>query len=60
MINLEKIEIAFLEDRSDTILYQIHSESPENCHFHVLAILATASVGHLGLPSRMNLKGLHW
>ena len=29
---LGKIEIAFLEDCSDIMLYQIHLESLENCH----------------------------
>ena len=36
MVNLRTTEIAFLEYRSDTTLYQIHSESLENCHSHVL------------------------
>ena len=40
MVNLYKIKIAFLEDRSDINLYQIHSEGIENCHFHVFAILS--------------------
>ena len=52
-------EIVFLEDRPDTMLYHIHSESLEICHFHVLLFLVTIAVGHLGLPSRINLKGLH-
>ena len=35
----KKNEIAFLEHRSDTTLYKIHSEGLENCQFHVFAIL---------------------
>ena len=35
--NLRKIEIAFLEDGSGPTLYQIHSASFQNCHFHVFA-----------------------
>ena len=37
MVNLRKIEIAFLKDHSDTMLYQIHLECLENCLFHVFA-----------------------
>ena len=49
-----KIDIAFREDRSDAMMYQLHSEALENCHFDVFAILVTATVGHLGLPSPLN------
>ena len=38
IVNLNKIKIDFLEDRSHMNLYQIYSESLENCHFHVLAV----------------------
>ena len=48
MIYLQKIEIAFLEDCCGIMLYQIHLESPENCHFHIFAaILSNGVVGHL-------------
>ena len=57
--HLRKIEIAFLENCSDTMLYQIHSESLENCHFHIFAILVAEAVGHFGLLRCINLKGLH-
>ena len=36
-------EIVFLEDRPDTMLYHIHSESLEICHFHVFAIFSNSS-----------------
>ena len=66
MINLRKIKI-FLENYSDIKLNQIHSESLENCRFHIFAIFyfcnyyffVTAAVGHPGFPSRLNVKGLH-
>ena len=59
MVYLRNSEIAFLEDRSDTMLYPIHAESLENRIFKFLLFLVTAAVGHLGLPSRINLKGFH-
>ena len=61
MVNSRQIELTFLEDRTDT-MYQIYSETLENCHFYAFAILVRAAVGYLGLPSRINfinLKGLH-
>ena len=51
--------IAFLEDSSDTMFHQIHSESLENGHLYVLLFLVMAAVGHLGLLSHINLKRLH-
>ena len=55
MFNLRKIEIeiAFLEDCSETILYRIHSESHESCLFNVLLFSVTATAGHLRLPCRI-------
>ena len=41
--HLQKIEITFLEDRSDPKLYQTHSESIENCYFHVFAIFSNGN-----------------
>ena len=52
----ETIKIAFLENHSDSMLYPIHLESLENCYFYVFAIFSN---GHLRLPSRINLEGLH-
>ena len=43
MVNLRKIKITFLEDGSDTTLYQTHSERLKNCHFHVFAIFRNGS-----------------
>ena len=34
MVKLRKSEKAFLEDNSDKMLNQIHSQGLENCHFH--------------------------
>ena len=45
MVKLQKIDTAFLEERSDTKLYQIHSQSPENRHFRVVATFS---------------NGIHW
>ena len=59
MVCLGKTEKAFLEDSSDTTLFQIYSESLGNYHFHVFAVLVIAAVNHLGLPSHINLKGLY-
>ena len=38
MVSLQKLEMACLEDHSDTMLYQINEESLEICNFHVFSI----------------------
>ena len=43
MVNLRKNETDFLEDRSDTMLYQIQLESFENCHFHDYSVFSNGS-----------------
>ena len=58
-VNLWKIVIASCEVVCDTMLVRIQSEVLENCHFHVFLLLVTAADSHLGLPSHINLKGLH-
>ena len=40
---LGNIEIAFLEDCSDIMLYQIHLESLENCHSCLCYIISNGS-----------------
>ena len=46
----KKTGTAFLEERSYTILYQIHSEDLENWHFQSFAILSNSGRWPLGLP----------
>ena len=43
MVNLQKIEIAYLEDCFDTMLYQIYLESLENCNFYAFVIFSYGS-----------------
>ena len=59
MVNLRKIKVAFLEDYSGTMVYQIHSPSLQNCHFYALIFLSNGRCRHLGLHSRINLKRFH-
>ena len=57
MVNLQKIEIDFLEDHSDTMFVP---NSLKECFMFFFLFLVTAAVGHLGLPSCINtcMKGL--
>ena len=59
MVNFRKIERAFLENCSDTMLYKTQLESLQNCHFPIFLILVMAAVSRLGLPIHINLKGLY-
>ena len=56
MANLQKIEIDFLEDHSDTMFVP---NSLQECFMFFFLFLVTAAVGHLGLPNCINMKGLH-
>ena len=60
---LSKIEIAVFEDRSDTMLYLIHSEGLENCHFHVVVFSFFYFSNYSPLPfwtvRSHKFKGLH-
>ena len=54
MVNFQKLEMAFFEDRFDTTLYQIHLRSLRVVIFMYLLVFVVAVVSHLRLD--LNIK----